>query len=67
MGNFLGFFLPDNLCVLHNAQRSAGMAAHLAAQILATAEPELSAKLKEKRQANAQAVIEKDAKLQQRL
>jgi 5-(carboxyamino)imidazole ribonucleotide mutase len=42
-------------------------AAYLAAQILATADPELAKKLLKERQANAQAVMDKDAKLQESL
>lgn len=42
-------------------------AAYLATQILAGADSQLAEKLAAERQANAQAVIEKDAKLQERL
>lgn len=42
-------------------------AAYLATQILATADPDLANKLKQERRANAQVVMDKDAKLQERL
>ena len=45
---------------------AAGMAAHLAAQILSTADPALRERLVAERQSNAEAIVEKDARLQDR-
>lgn len=42
-------------------------AAYLAAQIMATVDPDLARALREERQANADAIIAKDAELQKRL
>ena len=45
----------------------AGMAAHLGAQILSTADPALRGRLVAERPRDAEAVVEKDARLQDRL
>lgn len=60
--------MPGGIPVATLAIGKAGAknAAYLAAQILATADPELARTLAEDRQANAEAVIAKDAALQER-
>lgn len=61
--------MPGGIPVATVAIGKAGAknAAYLAAQILATADADLSAKLVAERQANAEAVIAKDAALQEKL
>ena len=61
--------MPGGIPVATVAIGKAGAknAAYLAAQILATADAELQQKLKDERQANAEAVIAKDAALQEKL
>lgn len=61
--------MPGGIPVATVAIGKAGAknAAYLAAQILATADPELGHKLVEEREKNAQAVIAKDTALQERL
>jgi 5-(carboxyamino)imidazole ribonucleotide mutase len=61
--------MPGGIPVATVAIGKAGAknAAYLAAQILATADPSLHQKLIEEREANAQAVIAKDAALQEKL
>ena len=61
--------MPGGIPVATVAIGKAGAknAAYLAAQILALADPELAARVKAEREANAQAVIAKDAELQAKL
>ncbi|MEH6557666.1 MAG: 5-(carboxyamino)imidazole ribonucleotide mutase [Oceanicoccus sp.] len=61
--------MPGGIPVATVAIGKAGAknAAYLAAQILATADPSLHQKLIEEREANAQAIIAKDAALQEKL
>jgi 5-(carboxyamino)imidazole ribonucleotide mutase len=61
--------MPGGIPVATVAIGKAGAknAAYLAAQILATADPALGKLLREEREKNAQAVIAKDAALQERL
>lgn len=61
--------MPGGIPVATVAIGKAGAknAAYLAAQILATADPSLHQKLIDEREANAQAVIAKDAALQEKL
>lgn len=61
--------MPGGIPVAGVAIGKAGAknAAYLAAQIMAIADESLAKQLREERQANAQAVIEKDKELQQRL
>ncbi len=61
--------MPGGIPVACVAVGKAGAknAAYLAAQILALSDPELALRIREERQANADAVIAKDAKLQAEL
>jgi 5-(carboxyamino)imidazole ribonucleotide mutase len=61
--------MPGGIPVATVAIGKAGAknAAYLAAQILATADPQLTQQLRDEREKNAQAVIAKDAALQERL
>jgi 5-(carboxyamino)imidazole ribonucleotide mutase len=61
--------MPGGIPVATVAIGKAGAknAAYLAAQIIAVSDPELAARVKAEREANAQAVIAKDAELQKKL
>jgi len=61
--------MPGGIPVACVAVGKAGAknAAYLAAQILALADPDLAIRIREERQANANAVIAKDAELQAKL
>jgi len=61
--------MPGGIPVATVAIGKAGAknAAYLAGEIIALADPQLSERMKQDRQANAQAVIAKDAELQQKL